>query len=167
MSFVIISSSTKKAMEFAKQMHSIYQEFCESLPDKTIDGDRVWVRAIGESNMRRISFHMTATVSELEQGARLTITYGYGMGSNMDCLCESERFIIGFKKFVAKKLDFQLKCQKYDKNDEWAICGHPSVGLNVFIDSEKPCVFCVDPRHQPLSMGPSGCFFETISSVSQ
>ncbi len=147
MSFTIISASSEKSQEFAKKLNDIFVEYASSLPEFTPSGNTFWIRENGETSMRRISFNMTSSTTTIEEGVVFGIKYGYGMGSNMDCLIASERFMLGFKKLVKEKLGFDLKCPKYDKTDSRAICGHPWIGMNIRIDSELPSCLCVDPRH--------------------
>ena len=167
MSFVIISSSTEKSQEFANKLMDCFHQYADSLPEKTGDtNNKYWIRGTGESSMRRISFTMAASISTTEQGVVFAITYGYGMGSNMDCICSADRFFIGFKRLVKEKLGFETRCAKYDRNDSLAICGNPSIRLNVYIDCGVPFCFCVDPRHHPVSMGTDGCSYECSNSSS-
>lgn len=147
MIYTIISSNIKKAMEFSNDMKAMYHNYAQTFEDITPNGETYYIRSTGATSMRRICVTITAQIVQTDEQVQFILSDGYVMGSRMDTLILVEQFIKGFKKYIETKLNFSLKCAKYDKSDDTITCGNSSVSLNIYIDEETPKCLCLDPKH--------------------
>lgn len=171
MIITIISSNIEKSLSFVQDMMVSYHTFAQTFPDFSEDGDKYYIRSMGETSTRRICITVFAKISQKDDKVQLFLDTNNQMGSMMDCLIAIDRFVIGYKKHLEDKIKletgsdtFKMLCVKYDNTDTWAICGNPSASLNMYIDGKVPFCFCEDNRHQPVCMGPDSCSFEVIHS---